>query len=303
MGGNAVVGLADGAGGWRGVYVGYPYELEALGTAILDLVVDFRGDLDAVWRKISEASAGWRLAFLEPYDAGENNEYFATGRDEPSLAHDDAFVREHAVCWFVLDLRARTLEAWDNAATTAPFLRERARFEGARPVFERRPESPFDWRNRTSDYGSDDEGETANRVVEIMYERLPIVSRTLGINGLNSANHAVAFTEAGLVFPLVAFVTEPDASQESGVRVTEILEHDHYLLLPRRVLTAGRRCELAVVAALDAIGAKAGEESRVEFPSLATLSGLFPFDLLDLELDDAALRAAVRDRVTSCFEP
>lgn len=70
------------------------------------------------------------------------------------------------------------------------------------------------------------EGETTVILLPSLLERLPIVSKTLAVCALNA--EAATLTREGLVFPLVVYVSEPDATQEGGVRVTDILEHDTY---------------------------------------------------------------------------
>ncbi len=68
------------------------------------------------------------------------------------------------------------------------------------------------------------------------------------------------------------------------------------------MLSDRRRCELALRTALDAIDASAAAEARLVDTSIWVFQQLFPFDLLDLELPDAALQTAVRERIESRFD-
>ena len=70
-------------------------------------------------------------------------------------------------------------------------------------------EGPLDWRNRRASYGQDDPGETTAILLPSLLERLPIVSKTLAVCALNP--EAATLTREGLVFPLVVYLSEPDA--------------------------------------------------------------------------------------------
>jgi len=301
MGTAAVVGIAEPGGGWRGVYVGYDGIPERLGRALLDLSFDLGNDLNAVWSFVARAPEGWRFAFSEAYEPGDNREYFQTGRSEPFLRNDDPFVRDNVAFSFILDPEARTLAIHDNTSGPAR-LDERVRFlDDHRLAFDHGPADPLDWRNRHTDRGTDDPAETAQYLLAMLDEALPIVSTTIALCTLAREKHPAALTAEGFIVPVVLYVTEPDATSDNGVRVTDIVEHDHYRLLPRRALSHRLRCELALAAALEAIATQA--KRRVASASLETLSELFPFDLLDLALDESTLQAAIRTRISDCFEP
>jgi hypothetical protein len=75
----SIVGVRRGEH-WHGTYVGYDGGLEALGTKLLELVVEWKGDLEAVWAHVASAPDGWRFAFTEPYEPEFNDAYFETGR-------------------------------------------------------------------------------------------------------------------------------------------------------------------------------------------------------------------------------
>jgi hypothetical protein len=298
----ALVARAETGGGFSGVYVrgdGYP---EGLGTTLLNFIEDVGGDLERVWSTIARAPEGWRSAFSEPYDEGENRDYFATGRDEGFLRESDPFVREQVAYWYILDVPSRTLtvHSYVNRSWT---VTARASFVDAIASFEGPLDGPLDWRNRRRSRGTDDARATAAAIVELLRSRLPVKSRTLLVNALDAENGGRAeLTEAGLVFPMIMFVSAPDPAQVDRVQITDIIEHPAHLLVPRRALSERARCGLAASAAIDALSESAAREGRLAFPSPYTFGRLFPFDLLDLELDADALRAAIRTRVTECFE-
>ena len=145
-------------GGWHGTFVGHDGGPESLGAKLLDLIFHSDGDLDQVWKNIAEADAGWNGAFDTPYEAGENDDYFNTGRAGPPLLCDtDAFVRDSAVYWYIFDLGQRTLSIYQNTEDP-PLLYDRVTFNPAgATTFERGSLEPTDWRSRREGAHSDDD--------------------------------------------------------------------------------------------------------------------------------------------------
>lgn len=278
---------------------GYP---EGLGTTLLNLIEDVGGDLERAWTAIARAPDGWRSAFTEAYEDGENRDYFATGRDEGFLHDGDAFVREGVAYWYVLDPPARTM-AVRSYVDRFLTITARASFVGAAASFEGQVEGPLDWRNRRRSRGTDHATTTTAAIVKLLHSRLPVKSPTLLVNALDTQGTGRAeLTDAGLVFPIIMFVSAPDPAEASGIRITDIVEHTTHLLVARRSLSEEARCRLVASASIDALSENAARQGQLVFASPHTFRSFFPFDLLDLELHDDALRAAVRTRVTECFE-
>jgi hypothetical protein len=57
-----------------------------------------------VWAFLSGPPEGWRFAFHEPYEVGDNRDFFATGRDDCLLRRDDEFSKPQIACRYLFDL-------------------------------------------------------------------------------------------------------------------------------------------------------------------------------------------------------
>jgi hypothetical protein len=312
---SAIIALARPGGGWDGTFVyqdGGPGEL---GVTLLDLLVDHRGDLEAVWAFIAR-SPGYRQAFSEPYSPGELD-WLGTGREGAALLRDtDDLSATCAGIVYVLDPRERTLTflvpdplseelRWTAAERAVIDRRGIARFDRA-------PSDPLDYRNRVQDYGADAPEGTATRLLQILEQRLYIAgawmllcrcTKTLDLSGGEPVAVDApepSLTSRGLVCPMVLFVPQQrvDGEWDPWPEIAEIVEDCDLLLFPRRALASARRCEIALEAALGAIEEAAGAGLLPLDRSAAVFRGaLFPFGYLDMDMNDSFLAGAVREHV------
>jgi len=301
MGTPALVGIAEGDGDFRAVYVGYDGYPESLGVKLLDLVRDLDGDLERVWAFVSSVPEGWRSAFHEAYEVGDNREFFDTGRDDCLLRRDDEFTKMQIACRYIFDLKARTMDVICNRKQGWE-LEGRAHFDSEGNVtFEQPVELATDWRNRRRRVVPGDPPEGTVKVLRaILSRRFPLQTTTTMLN-LLPPDFRFELTDDGLVAALTLFVSVPDPRAPSGMSLTDIVEHSTYVLLAKRALSETARCEHALNAAIDAIERRANRAGKIAFPSPHVFSDLLPFDLLDLDLDGEALSAAIQARVESCF--
>ena len=122
MGTRATIGVGTLEGGWTATLVGYDGDPWTLGTRLLDLVREHRGDLHAAWAFIAKPAAGWRQAFSEPYEEDWHH-VLDTGREGPPLLcstdawitgayGDGAFHLDGPSYWYLFDLPERALRVY-----------------------------------------------------------------------------------------------------------------------------------------------------------------------------------------------
>lgn len=312
----AIIGITRPQGGWDGSYVHYDGDPASLGPKLLNLAVDYEGDLGAVWRFIARATWGYRHAFVDPYEAGEIVAWLGTGRGaEPLLRDTDAFVRTNAAFWYIFDLKERTLSLFQphhEAGECVWSMSERIHFnERGIPRFSLPPSDALDWRNRLGDYGSDDPAVTAMELIRILDEALPVRGPWMWLGPCHEAlelwNEGSSFelprpslVAEGLLYPLTLLVPRQrvGGGWEKRPSIAEIVEEPSLILVPRRVLGDFRRCELGLRAALAAIleAASGGKLPLCRSPDVFS-SVFFPLGYLDLALENASLYAALRNHI------
>lgn len=304
MGTPAIVGFRRELG-WEATYVGYDGYPEGLGPPLLDLVAELDGDLEALRARVMEPSDGWRYAFTEAYQPGENQEWFATGRTPGSpLRHDDDFVRQHVAYWFLFDLARRELAIIEpHEEKPEGVLVQTVRFgDGSKLELDPPASGPLDWRNRRQHRGSDNPTSTANAICELLVREQPIRGDNFYIQ-VGADDAEMTLDEHGLMVPFTLYVdldwrerttkTPLFSVGSEPSRVTKICAVPAHRLLPLRALRHEALSLAFVEASLTALRDGGARGLAPTHAMDFVFSELFPARLLDLELERDTLVEAV----------
>ncbi len=308
MGTPAAIGFLDSSGGWAGTYVGYDGYPEGVGVALLNLASDLDHDLEALREHIMRPSDGWRSAFGEAYEEGDNTEWFDTGRKNgPPLCHADDFVRRNVAFWYLFDLEKREMRVHgtpDDGSDDWPEI-QRVRFVGASGIVAIPPaDDPLDWRNRRQAWGSDDPQTTAQAICDALNDQLPVEGKHMQ---LRFEGDDPTLDENRLTLPLRLYAdTEWQERRDTteplfGSRLTDIVEH--HLHVSMRHLSDRERCLQLFESACQQLHALAHAGFAPTWAGTHTVDHFFPRELLDLHLDSDALSAAAKAKVREALAP